>query len=292
MLVMRTFRADFMSNRKLAQIIFILVTGLALVGCATLQPPSATGPRGNEPTYPLLYTADDARRNAATSAVGRLVQPVNAETEPRLQPVTLTVSGLRPNPSQLLYLPKLGAAAMMTEEETRESLRRFIREWQDLIGADPAKLSLIERLDQPDGTKVATYEQRPFRYPIRGNFGRLEIRFTTDRRVIDMSSTCVPDAERMQSALAGITVKLKPEDAATQLVNTSVSYTDGSGATQSFTVPDASRVHPKELVAHIRASKTNADALEFHVAWEVEITGAPVKRVYVDAVNGEIIAAE
>ena len=48
----------------------------------------------------------------------------------------------------------------MNEEETRESLRRFIRDWQELIGSDPAKLSLIERTDQPDGSKLAFVSHR------------------------------------------------------------------------------------------------------------------------------------
>jgi hypothetical protein len=43
---------------------------------------------------------------------------------------------------------------------------------------------------------------------------------------------------------------------------------------------------------YIRASKNKPDALEFHVAWEVEVDSAPVRKVYVDAVNGEIIATE
>jgi hypothetical protein len=201
------------------------------------------------------------------------------------------VERLRPNPSQLLYLPKLGTAAVMTEEETRESLRRFIRDWQDLIGADPTKLSLVERVDQPDGTRLAIYEQRPFRYPIRGNFGKLQLRFTTDRRVVSMSSTCIPDADRIQTTLAGISVKLKPEDAANLLLNSPINYTDAAGAQQTFKVPSATP-KPRELVTYIRPSTSKPDALEFHIAWEVDLSGAPVKKVYVDAVNGEILASE
>jgi hypothetical protein len=272
----------------------VLLLGLAtvLAGCATLQPPDATGPRGNESIYPLLYIADDARRNAATSAIGRLVPAANAETGSALQPITLTIGNLSSLAGQPLYLPKLGTAAVMTEEETRESLRRFIREWEDLIGADPTKLSLVERVDQPDGTKLASYEQRPFRYPIRGNFGKLHIRFTTDRRVVSMTSTCIPEADRIQTTLAGITVKLKPEDVSSQLLNIPISYTDPAGTQQTFKVAAATQVKPLELVTYIRASKNKPDALEFHIAWEVELVSAPVRRIYVDAVNGEIIAAD
>lgn len=278
--------------RRAAQIVLLISLATVLAGCATLQPPDATGPRGSESVYPLLYIADDARRNAATSAIGRLVPAGNAETGSALQPITLTIGNLSSLAGQALYLPKLGTEAVMTEEETRESLRRFIREWEDLIGADPTKLSLVERVDQPDGTKLASYEQRPFRYPIRGNFGKLQIRFTVDRRVVSMTSTCIPEADRIQTTLAGITVKLKPEDVSNQLLNNPISYTDAAGTQQTFKVAAATQVKPRELVTFIRASKNKPDALEFHIAWEVELVSAPVRRVYVDAVNGEIIAAE
>jgi hypothetical protein len=280
-----------MIHRRPARLL-LLAIAIASAGCATLQPPGATGPRGSESVYPLLYVADDARRNAATSAMGRLVPPANAETGPGLQPITLTIENLGAISGQPLYLPKLGTAVVMTEEETRESLRRFITEWQDLIGVDPTKLSLVDRVDQPDGTSLASYEQRPFRYPIRGNFGKLQIRFTTDRRVVSMTSTCIPDADRIQTTLAGITLKLKPEDASSQVLNTPITYTDAAGTQQTLKVAAATQVKPRELVTYIRASKNKPDALEFHIAWEVEVVSAPAKRVFVDAVNGEIIAAE
>ncbi len=281
-----------MCIRRPATMVLLLSLATMLAGCATMQPPDATGPRGSESVYPLLYIADEARRNAATSAIGRLAPEANAETAGLLQPITLTIGNLASLSGQSLYLPKLGIEAVMTEEETRESLRRFIKEWQDLIGADPSKLSLVERVDQPDGTKLAAYEQKPFRYPIRGNFGKLQIRFTTARRVVSMTSSCIPEADRIQTSLAGITVQLKPEDVSNQLLNNPISYTDASGAQQTFKPAAATQVRPRELVTYIRASKNKPDALEFHIAWEVEVDSAPIRKVYVDAVNGEVMAAE
>jgi hypothetical protein len=224
--------------------------------------------------------------------MARLVSPASTEIGPGLQPITLTIENLGALSSQPLYLPKLGTAALMNEEETRESLRRFIREWQDLIGADPSKLSLVERVDQPDGTKLASYEQRPFRYPIRGNFGKLQIRFTNDRRVLSMTSTCLPEAESIQTSLAAVTVKLKPEDVVNQLLNNPISYADAAGIQQTFRAATATQLKPRELVTYVRAAPNKPDALEFHIAWQVEVDNAPVKRVYVDALTGEIIAAE
>jgi hypothetical protein len=283
---------DFRMRRVGLRIGVLLSLALAAGSCASLQPPDATGPRGSEPPYPLLFASDDQRREAAQAAVTRLLQPANSQPAPQLHRVTATIERLPANPTQPLYLPKLGNAAVMTEEETRESLRRFIREWQELIGADPAKLSLVAREDQPDGAKSATYEQRPFRYPIRGNFGKLLIRFAPDRRVLNISSTCIPDADRLQAALAAISPRLQAEDVITAVRTTPINHVDASGTQLNLKLPAASEITPRELVTYIVPSKTNVDTLEFHLAWEVDLTNAPVKKVYVDAINGQIIAAE
>ena len=178
----------------------------------------------------------------------------------------------------------------MTEEETRESLRRFIRDWQELIGSDPDKLSLVDRIDQPDGSKLANYEQRPFRYPIRGNFGKLQINFTNDRRVINLNSTCIPDADHMQSALSSLNVRLKAEDAVQLLRDKGVMFVDTKGSKLSFNLPASSGASAQGLTTYILPAKNRPAALEFHLAWEIELTNAPVKFAYVDAVSGEIIA--
>jgi hypothetical protein len=180
----------------------------------------------------------------------------------------------------------------MNEEETRESLRRFIKDWQQLIGADPAKLSLVDLLDQPDGSKLAKYEQRPFRYPIRGNYGKLQIRFTTDRRVLNISSTCIPDADRMQTALSAVSVRLKAEDAVKLLHDNDITYSDAKGNKLTFRVPASNEGTPAGLAIYILPSRSGSDALDFHLAWEIELSNAPIKTAYVDAVSGEILGSE
>ena len=276
------------------RISFVVLFASALVfgSCAALQPPSATGPHGNEPAYPILFIADNHAREATLAALNRLGQLSGKSngSEPELQPVTGTILSLPPKATNVLYLPKLGAAAAMTEEETRESLRRFIREWQELIGSDPDKLSLIDRIDQPNGSQVANYEQRPFRYPIRGNFGKLQINFANDRRVINLTSTCIPDADRMQNALSALNVRLKAEDAVQQLREKGVMYVDAKGNKLAFPVPNSGAASALGLTTYILPATNRPEALEFHLAWEIELTNAPVKFVYLDAVSGEIIA--
>ena len=271
----------------------LFAAALAFGGCAAMQPPSATGPRGTDQVYPILLTEDSHRTESVAAALNRLKQQSgSASIDAHLQPVTATILSLPARVNTSLYLPKIGVDPEMNEEESRESLRRFIKEWQELIGADPSKLSLVERLDQPDGTKLANYEQRPFRYPIRGNYGKLEIHFAADRHVLNLTSTCIPDADRMQITLSALSVRLKAEDAAQKLRENGVTYTDAKGNRSSFSLPAAGKTNPRGLVTYILAANGHPNALEFHLAWEMELTNAPVKIAYVDAVNGEIVATE
>lgn len=275
------------------RLVILLISALALNSCAALQPLNPTGPRGTDPVYPILLTEDGNRRESVAAALDRLAHPGVADSAAaELQPVTATILSLPSGKNTGLFLPKIGIDPTMNEEESRESLRRFIKEWQELIGADPAKLSLLERVDRPDGTKLANYEQRPFRYPLRGNYGKLQIHFAPDRRVLNLTSTCIPDADRMQATLSALIVRLKAEDAAKQLHESSVTYADSKGNRLSFSLPATGETKPRGLVTYILASKSHPNALEFHLAWEVELTNAPIKTAYVDALSGEVLAAE
>jgi hypothetical protein len=297
-----TFTVPFKPNHtpRLATLLLatlLLATALGLTSCAALQPPNPSGPRGTEPLYPILFTEDSQRKESIAVALNRLTQQAatsgsSDSIDTQLQPVTATILNFTPKANSNLYLPKVGATAIMSEEETRESLRRFIREWQELIGADPAKLSLVERVDQPDGSKLANYEQRPFRYPIRGNYGKIQIRFTTPRRVINISPTCTPHAARIQTTLSGVSIRLKAEDALQQVRDKGLEYVDPQGNKLTFKVPVTGAINPRGLVVYILPSKNEADALEFRLAWEIELSDAPIKTAYLDAVSGDTIAVE
>jgi hypothetical protein len=268
----------------------LVAVALVAVGCTAMQPPNAGGPRSNEPLYPILMKEDSQRRAAAQSVFDQLAQTGTPSKEARLTPVTGTIQSLPANLRTPLYLPKLGTGPQMTEDEIRESLRRFINEWRSIIGADPVQLSLIERTDEPDGTKWARYEQRPFRYPLRGNYGKLRIHFAADRRILDLSSTCIPDTEHLQAALAAITPQITSEEAIKRVQDNAVTYVDTNGNRQTYKPTTSSKLNVNQLVIYALNS-TASDAIEFHLAWEVELADAPIKAVYVDAVKKEIIGA-
>jgi hypothetical protein len=279
---------------RLRFVIIVFVSALVFSSCAALQPPSVTGPPGKNSLYPILLLEDADRKEATLAALNRFGQLSGKSNgaQPQLQPVTGTILGLPAQANGSLFLPKVGAAATMNEEETRESLRRFIRDWQELIGSDPAKLSLIERTDLPDGSKLASYQQRPFRYPIRGNYGKLEIHFTGDRRVVNLTSSCIPDADRIQSALSALNVRPRSEETLQKLRAKGLTYEDAQGIERTFAVPPSSEMTARQMTIYILPAKDQPDALEFHLAWEIEFTNAPIKLAYVDALNGEVVATE
>ena len=300
-----------MTRQKGILSLMVLVLALSAASCAPIQPTNPAGPRSS--AYPVLLIEDNLRRETAMAAANRMRQslglPVRLMTDETtspsttnptdsgLSPITATISSLPDGGNSPLYLPKIGVGAVMNEEETRESLRRFIREWRILIGADPARLSLVEHKVESDGTGVANYEQRPFRYALRGNYGKLQIRFAPDRRVLSLMSTCIPDAERVSSALGALAAtgaladKLEAIEAIKELQEHDITYTNPNGVASTLRLPLATEFKPTELVTYVRQSATKSNTLEFHIAWEIEVNNAPVKRVYVDSINGEILAA-
>ncbi len=94
----------------------------------------------------------------------------------------------------------------------------------------------------------------------------------------------------MQSALAGITPRHTAEEAIKHVRDKGVRYTDSLGTQQTFNVPGGNEINSSELVTYVLPAKPGADSLEIHIAWEVTVSHAPFKTVYIDALSDEIIA--
>ena len=258
-----------------------LAATLTFAACAAFQPPDANGPTANAPRYPIAQADAGTRLTEAAQAWYQLSQHygIPGKTEANLNPYTATLESLPATLPAPIYLPKVGSPTAPTEDDTRESLRRFIVEWQQLIGADPNQLSLVERIDEPSGVKVARYEQRPFRYPLRGGFGNLTIRFRSNGQLVGFSSNCIPNADRIQATLASLTPKVTAEQAVNHIKTQ-----------QTPSLPANATVEARQLVVYTQPSKEPSNGLEVRLAWEIEITGGPVTRVYLDAISDEIIA--
>jgi hypothetical protein len=278
---------------------------VAAGACAASRDPDPARPRANEPPYPVVLAANAERRDQALAGWVALARDNNVPNvpPPDLQPVTATITALPATlDAPFLRLPLVeirdedGQVRANSEEESRrESLRRFITGAGALLGVAPQNLSLVARTDEADGTRRARYQQQPFPYPLRGGFGVLDIKFTDDRRVLSLSSTAIPDTERIARALALVRPQQLTADQAVERVRGRAFTFPGISSPLTYTVAPDDPVTPRELVVYpLRpAGDAAAGALELRVAWELVVgRGATPYLVYLDAVRGEIIAAQ
>lgn len=273
-----------------------VVLALFFSACAATPPPDANGPRPGEPPYPVTLVENADRQQATLAAWTKLTteQGIAHAPAPELQPVTAAMRSLPALINPPLYLPKVGDAASKNtqawEDATTESLRRFINSNSRLFGAEPQQLSLVLLTNAADGTQKANYEQRPFRYPLRNGFGKLEISFTTDRRILQLTSTCIPEIEQLQRAGAGIRPRYSSDEAARRMIGRTLTYTDAAGNPQSYTIQAGDAVTVRQLVVYPILRPGQASTLDFHLAWEMFVGRIPDRAVYLDAVTDEIIA--
>lgn len=271
-----------------------LLLALALAGgaCAAFRPTDPNGPRADVRLYPVGLADPAARLEEASLAWYQLSQQygLTERTPVNLDPYTATLQSLPANLTPPITLPKVGTDAAPTEEQTRESLRRFISEWRRLIGAPPEELSLVERVDEPSGIKLARYEQRPFRYPLRGGYGNLTIRFRANGQLVALSSNCLPNADRIQAALNAANPEITGEQAVSNLKSQPFTITNAGGQ-QTITLPANAVLEARQLVVYAVPPSGETSGLELHLAWEIDVTNGPVKTIYFDAVSGLVIAA-
>ncbi len=280
---------------------FCVSLSIAAGACAGARDPDPARPRANQPPYPVIVAANAERRGLALAGWAALARDNNVPNipEPQLQPVTATISGL-PASEAPLRLPLVeireedGQVRANSEEESRrESLRRFITGASALLGVLPQNLSLVARTDEANGTRRARYQQQPFPYPLRAGYGVLDIAFTDDRRVLSLSSTAIPDTERLARALALVRPQQLTADQAVERVRGRSFTFPGTGAPQTYTVAPGDPVTPRELVVYPVRPTGDAGALELRVAWELAVgAGTTPYLVYLDAIGGEIIAAQ
>jgi hypothetical protein len=284
--------------RRIVCGVVLFATALVLGACASAtRPAGAERPRGNESPRFAVLAASDERRTAALANWKAVVgeQAANASPTPELRPVTATLASL---PAGLKDFPRLplvvaGDTQSRTEEETRESLRRFLATAAPLLGIDLKHVSLVEVTDAAAGagSRRALYRQNPFAYPLRNGYGSIEVTFTPDLRVVGLSSTAIPDAERLGRTLATVPRSITAAQAAATLANRSVTYTDRAGTQQTRTLAQPDPTAARQLVVFpVRRDAADSAALELHVAWEVAADASLF--VYVDAASGDVLGAE
>jgi hypothetical protein len=282
-------------NRTLRTLSVICLATLLGACAAATRPTSPDRPRADDAPKFVTVTATDERRTAALASWKTVVgeQSAAASPAPELRPVTATISAL---PAGLDAQPRMPLVVIsdektQTEEETRESLRRFIQTAAPLLGVDPKELSLVEVIDAQNGARTARYRQNAFPYPLRNGYGEVSITFTQDLRVLALSSTAVPDAERLRRSLAAVAQGLPAFDA-NSLAGRAVTYTDRAGARQTRTLTQGDALNVRQLVVYPTLDGADPSTLELHVAWEAAAGGpSSTLYVYVDALTGDVLGA-
>ncbi len=287
--------------RRTAPACLLAASALLLCACASAsRTASPERPRADAPPPFAVLAASDERREAALANWKTIVgeQTAAAAPAPELRPVTATLAGLPTGLSEYPRLPfvNIEDEKSQSEEETRESLRRFLATAAPLLGFDLKHLSLVGVSDAPGGgtaARRAVYRQTPFAYPLRNGYGVVEVTFTPDLRVVGLSSTAVPDAAALARTLASVPKTLTAEQAVAALANRPVTYTDRAGAQQTRTLSQPDPAGARQLVVFpVRRDAANPAALELHVAWEVSAGGADAPLlVYVDAATGDVLGA-
>ncbi|HEX7177639.1 MAG TPA: hypothetical protein VF240_20440 [Pyrinomonadaceae bacterium] len=289
----RTLRRE---PRALARAFVCALLAATVCGCAAASRGADPSQPRSESSYPITLAASEERAKAAGDAWARLAgeRGVATPPQPEWQPITATLRALPQASGPPLLLPRIGGeeGKAPTDEETREALRRFIAGAAPLLGVVPAELSLIAYDDAGGPLKRATYQQNPFLYPMRGGYGRVEVTFAEDRRVVGLSSTAIPGAEGLRRVLAAsfASSKITAERAVASIAGRTLTYADAAGDTQTREVGAQGQTSVRELVVLPVRSKTDAGTLELRVAWEVAVGGGAPLLVYVDAITGEQVA--
>lgn len=268
--------------------------------------PEAGQPRAEATPAPVLLTIPAAREAAARTAWLTLLREQGiaaTDSAPalNLSPVTKTITTLPALPTNL-RLPRIGNPAATGEERAvneRESLRRFVNANSTLIGATGDTLTIIGIDDTANNTRRARYEHRPFAYSVRGGYGRITIDYTTDGRVLNLTSTALPEAGAADERLRALQARLTADEARASLGGKTVEIQSGAGATLQRTLPgDAEtlrqRVRSTELVVYPvpLPSEDDEGRIELHLAWELRVEdGGERYFIYMDANDGEVLGA-
>jgi len=243
------------------------------VGCDQ-SPQTPNAPRE---TYPAIITDSSEARAKAEREWRRMLNAYGvAQTPPDLYPVTHTprsLLGVTGGIKILTGTPEPGSENIAL----REAVKVFLDRWRDLIGADPATISL-ESADDSGAVKRYTYRQSNYPFPIAATFGEMSVVMSADGRLMQLDSRFIPAAELPARPV------IERNDAAQRVVGRTFTYGDIAGRPQTVRIGGPGEVSAKRLVI---VPVEKGDSLEVRLAWEVVAGSSLTWTVYLDAITGE-----
>lgn len=252
-----------------------LIAAFLLTGCET----SPQVPGGGKSNYPAMIKDSADLRAKAEREWRRMLDSYGVpQTPPDLYPITNTprsLLGVSGGIQLLGATPEPGNEAFAL----RQAMKSFIDRWRDLLGADPATISLVSA-DESSDTRRLTFRQGNYAYPVAGNFGEMVAVVSRDGKLMQLDDRLIPVVE----------LPLKPSTerdvAAKKVVGKTFTYTDIAGREQRLDITAASEVSVKRLVI---LPIQKGDAVEVHLAWEILAGKSMTWTMYLDAVTGDEI---
>jgi hypothetical protein len=239
--------------------------------------PSAGTCDSAKDNYPAIISDSPDRRASAEREWRRMLDSYNVpQTPPDFYPIIYT-------PRSLLGVPggvKIAATRAVDETEemaTREAAKSFLTRWKDLLGIDPAGISLTS-VTNSAGSLRFEYAQANYPFPIIGNYGQLTMAISAEGRLSRLDDRLIPVVDLPSRP------SLDREGAIRKVIGKTFRSTDSTGREQQTSVTDRTQVEVKQLAV---VPVDRGDAIEIHLAWEINVGKSPVWVFYIDAFNGQ-----
>src|SRR5215472_12178499 len=258
---------------NLRRSIGLFILGAAVLGC-DLAPKV---PGNQDKGYPPVITDSADRRENAEKAWRRLLETYNLPpTPPDLYPITYTLRSLL-GVSEGIKIVTQTATAESPNLALREAAKGFIERWRDLIGVDPAGISLVAFNAAGDTTQF-TYKQGDYPFPLGGDYGEMTLSITRDGRLTQLDDRFIPVVE------LPVRPAIDRESAVKKAIGKRYTSSDKSGRQQEASISSAEDISSAQIVV-LAIQKSNG--LEVHLAWQLCPARAQGWFIYVDAVNGQ-----
>lgn len=265
--------------RVCACMILRIITSLLIAVLSAAPEASPESQNKGKQTYPAIIK-DSAEARAKAEREWRRMLRSNGipPTPPDLYPITNTprsLLGISGGIPLLSVKPEPGNEPF----SRRGAVKTFLDRWRDLIGIDPAYISLTSADVSGDSERL-TYRQANYAYPVAGNFGEMVAVVRMDGRLMQLDDRFVPVVDLPSKPSTDRDI------AAKKVLGRTFSYTDIAGREQRIPIGAANEVSVKRLVI---LPLEKGDSIEVRLAWEI-IAGRSISwTVYIDAVNGEEI---
>ena len=159
----------------------------------------------------------------------------------------------------------------------REAMKGFIDRWRELIGADPAAISLVNA-DESGALHRFTYRQSNYGFPIAGIYGEMSAVVSKDGRLMQLDDRFIPLVEVPARPQIDMAV------AKQKVVGRTFTYSDLAGREQKVQISRPEEIAVKQLVI---LPVEKGETIEVRLAWEVIAGSSLAWTVYIDAMSGE-----